>query len=118
MSRDHNYFRTWELPRQLPRRPEMTHEMLNGPPDIDHEYEAGYYADHIYESPKFERRELVPDESTKYYELDPEAEPFNPGTYGIGMNIPRVPPVKPERCSYPSTYAKNINSFSTGAYTS
>ena len=88
---------------------------------MDHEYDTGYYTDHIYESPTFERRDLVPDDGAKYYELDPEAEPFNPGTYRKGSthtNTPRVPPIKPERCSYPSTNAKNINSMSTGAYTS
>ena len=112
VSRGHNYLHTWELPRQLPRTL----------PQPEPDYEAQYYTDHIYESPTYERGTLHVgrEDVAKYYELDPEAEPFNPGHCHreSNANDGRLVSIESDRYSYPTTNSKKEAMMSTGSYTS
>ena len=109
MSRDHNYFRTWELPRARqalpvdnPTIPNYTEQQCdNG----DTGYDTGFFIDHIYQSPDSPTLEINPKD---YYELDPESEPFRPQQSLQDRGLPHPPhhplpgPPKPSRCPYPA----------------
>ena len=105
LSRDqHNYFRTWELQRhQMARAGESQDPRMDSNYTTSQDPYGRQYADHIYESPTFARKE-VGEEGAQYYELDPEAEPFQPtvsyrdandNSTNASCSLPK------QRCSYP-----------------
>ena len=133
LTRDHTYFQTWQLPRGLPSPPRNN----DNHDDVTIEtpgngYDTGYYTDHIYESPTFSHLDVAPDcnnpmvSSAKYYELDPENEPFYPQdtsndsrnvenrgkrTHGTSGNA--------QRCSFPGMPSASQQRMATqGSYTS
>ena len=76
------------------------------PTTINYSMDRGYnsrYVEHVYESPKFERKEFDPEiahgpqgpsgEPVQYFELDPETgtAPCNEG-FNTRMNDPHLPP--------------------------
>ena len=130
--REHNYFRTWELPGRQPRPPfpYETQQIVDSrlPPEED-PYDQRY-VEHIYESPTFARKEMgntpggggatsSEGDSMRYYELDPDAEPFHPQSAAIrdpmqiNNNTDCLPP-PPQRCSYPGPPNSYMHSVHTG----
>ena len=82
---ENNYFRTWQLPQrsgrsiknsELPPPPYVPASTLSGGSDSS----RYRHVEHVYESPKFDRREMAQSGSgdlttgsAQYFELDPEA---------------------------------------------
>ncbi len=115
---ENNYYRTWEIQRRsgkdqrdipIPPPPYQTRGSdgsLTSDPRFRH-------VDHIYESPKFERRDFNPEENivqgeftpgTQYFELDPDVmgnRPGEPSTSSARNNAqfvdPRNYPAPPNR---------------------
>ncbi len=114
----HNYFRTWELQRHQMPRPNMDPAMESHTiPDNQYDHR---YADHIYESPTFARKE-VSDEGAQYYELDPEAEPFQPTVSYRDANANSTNgtcSLPKQRCSYPGMSENNARVITGGNLTS
>lgn len=88
---ENNYYRTWQL-QQRAHKQSIQGTELPPPPynpvSASNDVRDSRYVEHVYESPKFDRRDVSASESgdlthAQYFELDPEAEDE---TYTLGRN--------------------------------
>ena len=97
---ENNYYRTWQLQQRAGKQTTIQGSELPPPPyhpvSTSSDGRDSRYVEHVYESPKFDRRDMTGTSGSgeiahaQYFELDPDAVVQQQST--LGRNIPLANP--------------------------